>query len=227
MVEDERQIPEEPKLFGAGDGAQTRDLCLGKASLYQLSYSRVQMNILEKQNYSCQAREVNANLKMMKKLIWMMVLGVLFFIGGQWLGLMVSPHNQERAVLAELPPPAAASAEVEKTPAQLPNKTAEKKTETKAPQAVKPKSAQKSGASLRVGPVSPKPSLKPRPSQKAQSQPVVKPKPEPIIVGKKVEKIEEAPPAEPSAESEKPAMPEEKSDESGAPAGTSSGGDGP
>lgn len=26
--------------FGAGDGAQTRDLCLGKASLYQLSYSR-------------------------------------------------------------------------------------------------------------------------------------------------------------------------------------------
>lgn len=27
--------------FGAGDGAQTRDLRLGKATLYQLSYSRV------------------------------------------------------------------------------------------------------------------------------------------------------------------------------------------
>ena len=27
--------------FGAGNGAQTRDLCLGKAALYQLSYSRV------------------------------------------------------------------------------------------------------------------------------------------------------------------------------------------
>ena len=27
--------------FGAGNGAQTRDLCLGKASLYQLSYSRM------------------------------------------------------------------------------------------------------------------------------------------------------------------------------------------
>lgn len=26
--------------FGAGDGAQTRDLRLGKATLYQLSYSR-------------------------------------------------------------------------------------------------------------------------------------------------------------------------------------------
>lgn len=28
--------------FGAGDGAQTRDLRLGKATLYQLSYSREQ-----------------------------------------------------------------------------------------------------------------------------------------------------------------------------------------
>ena len=28
------------KLIGAGNGAQTRDLCLGKAALYQLSYSR-------------------------------------------------------------------------------------------------------------------------------------------------------------------------------------------
>jgi hypothetical protein len=27
---------------GAGDGIQTRDLCLGKATLYQLSYSRVE-----------------------------------------------------------------------------------------------------------------------------------------------------------------------------------------
>ncbi len=27
--------------FGAGDGTQTRDLCLCKASLYQLSYSRI------------------------------------------------------------------------------------------------------------------------------------------------------------------------------------------
>ena len=27
--------------FGAGNGAQTRDLCLGKAALYQLSYSRI------------------------------------------------------------------------------------------------------------------------------------------------------------------------------------------
>ena len=26
---------------GAGSGAQTRDLCLGKAALYQLSYSRM------------------------------------------------------------------------------------------------------------------------------------------------------------------------------------------
>ena len=26
--------------IGAGNGAQTRDLCLGKAALYQLSYSR-------------------------------------------------------------------------------------------------------------------------------------------------------------------------------------------
>ncbi len=30
------------KKFGAGDGAQTRDLRLGKATLYQLSYSRDQ-----------------------------------------------------------------------------------------------------------------------------------------------------------------------------------------
>ena len=29
------------RTFGAGNGAQTRDLCLGKASLYQLSYSRM------------------------------------------------------------------------------------------------------------------------------------------------------------------------------------------
>ena len=28
------------RKFGAGDGAQTRDLRLGKATLYQLSYSR-------------------------------------------------------------------------------------------------------------------------------------------------------------------------------------------
>ena len=28
------------RIFGAGNGAQTRDLCLGKAALYQLSYSR-------------------------------------------------------------------------------------------------------------------------------------------------------------------------------------------
>lgn len=28
------------RKFGAGDGIQTRDLCLGKAALYQLSYSR-------------------------------------------------------------------------------------------------------------------------------------------------------------------------------------------
>ena len=27
-------------IYGAGNGAQTRDLCLGKAALYQLSYSR-------------------------------------------------------------------------------------------------------------------------------------------------------------------------------------------
>ncbi len=27
-------------LFGAGNGIRTRDLCLGKATLYQLSYSR-------------------------------------------------------------------------------------------------------------------------------------------------------------------------------------------
>jgi hypothetical protein len=27
-------------VYGAGNGAQTRDLCLGKAALYQLSYSR-------------------------------------------------------------------------------------------------------------------------------------------------------------------------------------------
>ena len=31
------------KKFGAGNGAQTRDLCLGKAALYQLSYSRVSL----------------------------------------------------------------------------------------------------------------------------------------------------------------------------------------
>ena len=29
------------KFFGAGNGAQTRDLRLGKAALYQLSYSRI------------------------------------------------------------------------------------------------------------------------------------------------------------------------------------------
>ena len=28
-------------FIGAGNGAQTRDLCLGKAALYQLSYSRI------------------------------------------------------------------------------------------------------------------------------------------------------------------------------------------
>lgn len=28
------------RIIGAGNGTQTRDLCLGKASLYQLSYSR-------------------------------------------------------------------------------------------------------------------------------------------------------------------------------------------
>jgi hypothetical protein len=32
-------------LFGAGDGTQTRDLCLGKAALYQLSYSRARIVI--------------------------------------------------------------------------------------------------------------------------------------------------------------------------------------
>jgi hypothetical protein len=35
--------------FGAGDGIQTRDLCLGKATLYQLSYSRIDF---QKINYS-------------------------------------------------------------------------------------------------------------------------------------------------------------------------------
>ena len=29
------------RIYGAGNGAQTRDLCLGKAALYQLSYSRM------------------------------------------------------------------------------------------------------------------------------------------------------------------------------------------
>ena len=29
------------KLFGAGDGARTRHLRLGKAALYQMSYSRI------------------------------------------------------------------------------------------------------------------------------------------------------------------------------------------
>jgi hypothetical protein len=33
--------------IGAGDGTQTRDLCLGKASLYQLSYSRTPRNFRE------------------------------------------------------------------------------------------------------------------------------------------------------------------------------------
>ena len=33
--------------FGAGDGIQTRDLCLGKATLYQLSYSRIFSKSLE------------------------------------------------------------------------------------------------------------------------------------------------------------------------------------
>ena len=28
-------------VLGAGNGVQTRDLCLGKAALYQLSYSRI------------------------------------------------------------------------------------------------------------------------------------------------------------------------------------------
>jgi hypothetical protein len=41
-------------LFGAGNGTQTRDLCLGKASLYQLSYSRVITN--RSRNYSCRIR---------------------------------------------------------------------------------------------------------------------------------------------------------------------------
>jgi hypothetical protein len=31
--------------YGAGNGTRTRDLCLGKATLYQLSYSRVIMSI--------------------------------------------------------------------------------------------------------------------------------------------------------------------------------------
>lgn len=38
---------------GAGNGAQTRDLCLGKAALYQLSYSRIRIrtiNIIAKKN---------------------------------------------------------------------------------------------------------------------------------------------------------------------------------
>jgi hypothetical protein len=34
------------KFGGAGNGAQTRDLCLGKAALYQLSYSRICFNTL-------------------------------------------------------------------------------------------------------------------------------------------------------------------------------------
>ena len=34
--------------FGAGNGAQTRDLCLGKAALYQLSYSRVPNTLYDK-----------------------------------------------------------------------------------------------------------------------------------------------------------------------------------
>ncbi len=35
------------KKNGAGNGAQTRDLCLGKAALYQLSYSRKQLVVRE------------------------------------------------------------------------------------------------------------------------------------------------------------------------------------
>lgn len=31
---------------------------------------------------------------MMKKLIWLAVLGVIFFIGGQWLGLNLSEENR-------------------------------------------------------------------------------------------------------------------------------------
>ena len=33
-------------IFGAGNGAQTRDLCLGKAALYQLSYSRTFVTLI-------------------------------------------------------------------------------------------------------------------------------------------------------------------------------------
>ena len=33
--------------IGAGNGAQTRDLCLGKAALYQLSYSRKKLVVRE------------------------------------------------------------------------------------------------------------------------------------------------------------------------------------
>ena len=36
--------------FGAGNGTQTRDLCLGKASLYQLSYSRSRMRVTNLMN---------------------------------------------------------------------------------------------------------------------------------------------------------------------------------
>ncbi len=43
------------KNFGAGDGTQTRDLCLGKAALYQLSYSRALIAIEGANLYSSPA----------------------------------------------------------------------------------------------------------------------------------------------------------------------------
>ena len=33
------------KLYGAGNGARTRDIQLGKLTLYQLSYARIQINV--------------------------------------------------------------------------------------------------------------------------------------------------------------------------------------
>ena len=49
--------------IGAGNGAQTRDLCLGKAALYQLSYSRTNLSIFIITKFNSKVKNIlNLNL---------------------------------------------------------------------------------------------------------------------------------------------------------------------
>ena len=59
------------KIFGAGNGAQTRDICLGKASLYQLSYSRKKLKHYYDNKYNKKSQQklaINCKITYLHKL---------------------------------------------------------------------------------------------------------------------------------------------------------------